>query len=405
MSAFLDGGSGGGLSEIIIGTTQVIGGMAGDVLIVGANGTTLDGAARRLLMADATYYVNSATGSDSNPGTLAEPFATLQYAWDYLSDSLDLGSFTLTINLEGAGPYTLYAANGWIGGASVNVLGAGSTVTALNNLEFQTLPGQAGGFVLGPTIQFDGMAFNDNGMGVNANVTSYAAGHLVLGDIVHDIAFGPNDTSFVNGYAQIQCVNPGCIINMYGNVTMNGPAASIATVGGIGFLASNSVITLVGNPAYSILSYVSEGSIWESEDTYIGSQSGQDVFITSNGEQNGGAVLPGTSGILNLGGVYTALPPQQILTPSNGDTVSLSGTQPLTILNPAAPLATLTINLPIDNPGYTQILQRVSSTKAITAITFVSMTASSMVGLPTSLAAGAGIGLCYDGNSNTWYPG
>ena len=36
--------------------------------------------------------VDSATGSDSNPGTALLPLATLQYAWDSLAATIDLGN-------------------------------------------------------------------------------------------------------------------------------------------------------------------------------------------------------------------------------------------------------------------------------------------------------------------------
>ena len=46
--------------------------------------------ARSQLAADAAYYVNSSTGSNSNDGlTGGTAFATLQYAQDHLSNALD----------------------------------------------------------------------------------------------------------------------------------------------------------------------------------------------------------------------------------------------------------------------------------------------------------------------------
>lgn len=53
-----------------------------------------------------TVYVNSATGNDANPGTLAEPFATFARA---LQDRFLYGRLfaTYTIRMVGVGPYTL----------------------------------------------------------------------------------------------------------------------------------------------------------------------------------------------------------------------------------------------------------------------------------------------------------
>jgi hypothetical protein len=60
------------------------------------------------LLTNLVLYVDSATGSDLNPGTQAQPFATLQRAWNERQAYAELRA-TLRIQLIGAGPYDMPA--------------------------------------------------------------------------------------------------------------------------------------------------------------------------------------------------------------------------------------------------------------------------------------------------------
>lgn len=59
---------------------------------------------RLRLTADTTFYV-ATTGSNSNPGTSASPWLTIQYAWDYIAGNIDLAGFIATIQVAD-GTYT-----------------------------------------------------------------------------------------------------------------------------------------------------------------------------------------------------------------------------------------------------------------------------------------------------------
>lgn len=118
----------------------------------------LSSIARVKLTANTTYYVRT-TGSDSNGGTdpTTDAFATLQHAWDFLAGSLDLGQFTLKIDV-GAGTFNLLTANTWVGGSAVNIVGAGSSSTTLTDVAFITSGASAaGGAIIGPEISIDGV--------------------------------------------------------------------------------------------------------------------------------------------------------------------------------------------------------------------------------------------------------
>lgn len=66
---------------------------------------------RQILTADTTFYV-STTGSDSNPGTLASPWATPQHAMDYLAGNTDLAGFNVIIQ-HADGTYASPQINGF----------------------------------------------------------------------------------------------------------------------------------------------------------------------------------------------------------------------------------------------------------------------------------------------------
>src|ERR1700675_2897364 len=85
---------------------------------------------RQLLVSDTVINVNSSIGTN-NSGCTSIPqstaCATAQYAWNNFSSLYDGGGHNLTINLKGAGPYTLDAEQGFIGFSVVSLIGDGSS--------------------------------------------------------------------------------------------------------------------------------------------------------------------------------------------------------------------------------------------------------------------------------------
>lgn len=103
---------------------------------------------RTRLTSDATVYV-ATTGSNSNPGTLASPFATIQYAYDYIAKNFDLAGYQVTIKVA-AGTYTaglaasgaplgqtlpikIEGANPTTGSGTIISVSTGSCFSASNN--------------------------------------------------------------------------------------------------------------------------------------------------------------------------------------------------------------------------------------------------------------------------------
>lgn len=93
---------------------------------------------RDLLTANRTYYVRT-DGSNSNNGlanTSGGAWLTLQYAYDYICNNIDLGKYTATVQV-GAGTYTagLFIYKSAVGGPSASSSGIkflGDTTTPSN---------------------------------------------------------------------------------------------------------------------------------------------------------------------------------------------------------------------------------------------------------------------------------
>lgn len=120
--------------------------------------------ARTLLTANMNFYV-SALGSDSNPGTLALPWATLQHAMNILASQYDFGGQNATVNI-GAGSFAGFGVKSTVGGGNLFWKGAGSSSTTITagpndgvfnfgeNVTFNAVPS-------GTTHFFSGLTFSN----------------------------------------------------------------------------------------------------------------------------------------------------------------------------------------------------------------------------------------------------
>ncbi len=97
-----------------------------------------------------------------------------------------------------------------------------------------------------------------------------------------------------------------------------------------------------------------------------------------------------------------ALEPYSYNTPTTGATITMAAYERRCIVNPAGTLAALTVHLP-PSPVDKQVAG-VASSQIITALTVASGTGgASLVGLPSSLAAGGAFTALYRSASTTWY--
>lgn len=156
-----------------------------------------------------TYFV-ATTGSDSNPGTEAQPFATLQHAADLVAPgdtvivedgtySTGAGSHVVTVNKGGT-------ASDWVWFRSKNPRGAkiDGKGTGTSGFAFES---QAG-FVRIEGFEIFGMAANGSADAIEC----YGGGHDVeiVGNLIHDI--GRNCTDTTNGEVGVFVEQPGVTI-------------------------------------------------------------------------------------------------------------------------------------------------------------------------------------------------
>ena len=86
-------------------------------------------------------------------------------------------------------------------------------------------------------------------------------------------------------------------------------------------------------------------------------------------------------------------------TPSTGDTVNISAEN--TVIDPAGPLDSLTINLP--SPSYDGQMIRASVTQTITTLSITASSGSIGPAQPTTISPGQGISWIYIWSQMTWY--
>lgn len=260
-------------------------------------GTMESFAQRTTLTGATTYYVNQSTGSNSNNGlTTGTAWATLQYAWNTVVQSVDTAGNIVTIqneaNLSVSGTI-LDATSAPVGGGSVVIDGGGHTAVATNGSCFVASNG--GTF----TVQ--------NFSGTTATGTAPGQGAIILAANQGSITMGANMTIGIGAVYDIRSQFGGQIF---------GPSAYTVTTGthvihwsyvnGGQLYFNGTAITLSSTPACS--------SEWANgEDnataiincTYTGTGTGLTALIEMNATlDTGGALnLPGNGTYtLNSGG-------------------------------------------------------------------------------------------------------
>lgn len=283
-------------------------------LIDGTSHLMSDGSPRlTLTTGTANYYVNNVTGSDvTGNGSSGKPYATLNNAWYVLSNNLDLAeNQVLNINLAAsATPYTLVAANGWIGGQVVQILGAGSGSTTIDNLAFNN------GFNLGAQIWVNGVTLTGSGSAHKALEHS-AVGLVILGANQafnsFDIVIGAATTAGVSVEA------PGSSVWMFSGTFTNASCTSLFSASNQGILefinVGQSFSFSGASFAYTQTALVTDGGLIVSVSAAFsgatGSVTGTRFSVQSNGiiDVGGSAsFFPGNAaGVWYGGGCYVGL--------------------------------------------------------------------------------------------------
>jgi hypothetical protein len=386
----------------------------------GGTGPTGSGSAfvgRALLTTNASYTVDAVLGVDA-PG--AGPFNTLQYAWNYLSGALDLGQSSLQITCVGAGPYSLFAVNGWIGGSGVYLYGSGSGTTTGYNFCYGTPDGNTQvPFAMGAPLFIDSINLVDNGVGVCLE-TFCPAGVINIGTWVGDVLFTGNTSSGGPTFCAVGIGNAGATVNVF-EATFTGTFlwGIAATQGSFGQIYGG--VTMSGAPSFA-------GAFLFAEDIgqiYLGSAgvsfSGAATATLGALAVKGSVIdlqavalssLPGGGGgLCDLTSCFNMVT-DLIEVPTSGGTVTVAPQNSIVVLNPSSALTSLTVALPSMSiltlapsfSNYTIQGPRIAfsnvSSYNIAGLTF---SGGTVIGAPSTFPAGTVFALTYNVSASTWY--
>lgn len=172
----------------------------GEVLPSEWNAQHIVSGVRTIVMAAGLTFFVTLTGSDSNPGTNAQPWATCQHAAISVAQNYDSNGFAITVNV-GPGSFVGFGSAPLIGGGSIFFNGAGYTQTTL-------LPGANDGiYNFGETFDLnlwggspyflDFMTFKVGSVNCIANYTPGAVVVIGGNSPSSTIAFDVTSASFV----------------------------------------------------------------------------------------------------------------------------------------------------------------------------------------------------------------
>jgi len=267
--------------------------------------TTLGGSGppgRLFLTASRTYYVNGASGANTNDGLSAgTAFATIQKAVDTVAD-LDLGVHNATISIA-AGTYVEAITLKPLTGAGRCVIAGDETTPA--NVKVHAPAGSDAFF--GPslfsTYHLRGMEITATGSGSNGESAIHLNGNGSV--LIRNLKFGVCEMAHIR-------LGGGAYLDTDGDYEIAGGAAyHIAAISGTAMVRL-STVTLTGTPAFNKVGV--SAFVWAdrlalvqiSNVTFAGGAVGKRHNVTFNSVlYTGGLALPGNAaGTTSTGGQY-----------------------------------------------------------------------------------------------------
>lgn len=253
---------------------------------------------RQPLMANTTYYV-STTGNDGNPGTSGSPWATIQHALNYITGSLDLGGYSVTIQLAD-GTYTTGGSlqkplvDGGYGSLIINGNGASPSNVVISTTGADCFYAERSAM----TIQNMKLQTSSSGNCLNAGI----GGTISFSNVIFGTCAGTHVNAIYGG-------------NIFtgSNYAISGSAGEhfLVSNGGVIYVNGGPTITLSGTPAFAggFVNASQCGTISAGGVVFSGSATGSRYVAALNGVINtggGGAnYFPGNSaGTTATGGQY-----------------------------------------------------------------------------------------------------
>lgn len=251
---------------------------------------------RTVLTADQNYYV-ATTGSDSNPGTITQPWATPQHAESFIESNLDLAGFTAFVNVA-AGSYVGFDVNQVTSG-TIQYYGAGSGSTTL------TGPNAFGAVVSMDTAMTAQVGLNGFTLAPVSDgsiVSVFQTGLLQLFDITGnqatDIAF---DFTGTTGVVAVQTFSPSSVI-FTDLISVVGGSASAQNFFQMvaGYIIQDNNITFSGSISFSSFAAVTAGGeLIGNPSTTIGggTVTGQRFSVNAGSAISAAGSVPGALGL------------------------------------------------------------------------------------------------------------
>ena len=258
-------------NSVTISPTPAAGAYSYSVLVTDAN-TCQNTANATVIIYDAALYVNSTTGSNSNPGTLASPLATIQKAVDVAvaGDEISVAAGTYTENVTVNKAVTLKGANFGTAGCATRTsestvaggVGTAFNITAsgvtIDGFEITGVTGVASTSATNVAVRNNKMTVG--AVGVNAAAIATSTGNtLTVEDnciaLTTQVA-GSNPTIgvFINGATGSESItiDDNTTTNGFYGYVLNGvntTAASIVSDGIVtGVMQGVAVVNTVGGP-------------------------------------------------------------------------------------------------------------------------------------------------------------
>jgi len=285
-------------------TLTLLGTQSTMIVSNGSNYITTGVVPERIRLTAATNYFVTTTGNDSNSGSSAAPFLTIQGAINFIANNVDLAGNDVTINVA-SGTYTtpVLVLSPWVGTGTVKI--HGDTTTPSNVVISTTSAsaitvGDVNHAHRGATLSVEGLKIttSTSGSGIVAvgGGTAVITGNMEFGSVVNFQISASFSSS----------------VDIQSNYTISGGAsAHINVTNNCSASLAGRTITITGTPAFSLafVQTTRNGALSISGNTFSGSATGTRYSATLNSviDTNGAGAtyLPGNvGGTTATGGVY-----------------------------------------------------------------------------------------------------
>lgn len=227
---------------------------------------------RTRLTGNATYYVSNSGNDTTGNGTTGTPWATFQYARNYVAQNIDCAGFTVTYQFQGSGPYTSTTALSFslVPANTPEIFdGAGQTISTTSADCF--------------TLIGDGINFTPQNIKLQ---TATSGNCLTIDDGARlNLGVAVNFGACANQHMSIASNGLG---NIQQNYTISGGAinhwaADLSSA----LLVNGRTITLTGTPAFTTFASSQESSGIQCQgNTYTGAATGVQYIALLNGTIN-----------------------------------------------------------------------------------------------------------------------